>query len=74
MFFEIADASINLGAYYGGIAFWTLMWIGIYGFYAYLVCKLAWWCGGKIGEGLLMLKEKFKSEKDVQEETTKEQS
>lgn len=72
MFFEIADASINLGAYYGGIAFWTLMWIGIYGFYAYLICRLAWWCGGKIGEGLLMLKEKFKSEKDIQEKETEE--
>lgn len=72
MFFEIADASINLGAYYGGIAFWTLMWIGIYGFYAYLVLRLSCWCGKKIGEGLLMLKEKFKSEKDIQEKETEE--
>lgn len=70
MFFEIASASLNLGCYYGGLAFWTIAWIGIYAFYAYLVIRIANWCGKKIAEGLIWLRDKIKRAKDNKEKET----
>lgn len=72
MFFEIVDASANLGCYYGGVAFWTVAWICIYVFYACLIWKITRFLGKKTAEGLTWLKGKLKREKDVQEKETEE--
>ncbi len=72
MFWEIAESSLNLGCYYGGIAFFTVLWIGIYAFYLCLFWRICRGFAKLICKGYYKLKEKFKREKDVQEKATEE--
>lgn len=74
MFWDILNASVNWGCYYGGVAFFTVLWVVIYTWFFYLFWRISGWLGKQIGIGLFILRDKLKREKDVQEKETEEQS